>query len=296
MITFASPSSTGSRHRRPAAVAVLAVLAAATLAALGAAAGAWAGWRGVPPMTFQTSSGLPALVAPGARLETVEQVSPFATWLNWGAGTAGVLPVILGSERFGTGYEKDVLRTGEPAGAVLDDAARRLASGGWTAKRGDDGVDATRNGLHLTVRVTGAPGDGAAATGSVTLLLQREEPDQVLPLALGGAALGALVGAFGAVLLGRRRGVVPASIWVAVVALAPLTVTGLGGLALRLTGVDTTPWQRHGVVVAALCQIWVLLVIAAALLAGTVVGLRRLLMLRAMRQEPRSSDGPAAIE
>jgi len=286
MITSVAPSPparTGGLHRRPAALAVLAVLAGATLAAFGATAGAWVGWRDVPPMTFpmtdETLSGLAAVVAPDAEPETVEQVSQAATWLNRGAGTAGVLPVLLGGERFGSGYVEIVLRTGERTGAVVGSAAGRLEAAGWAAERGDDGVGATRDGLHLTMRATGAlgGGGGTAATESVTLLLQREEPGRVLPLALGGAALGALVGALGAVLLGRRRGAVGALPLVAVVVLLPLTVTGVGGLALRLAGVEITrESERDGVVVAALSLGWILLVIALVVVAGIVVGLWRL--------------------
>jgi len=275
MITSVAPSPptrTRGRHRRPAALAILAVLAGATLAAFGAAAGAWAGWRDVPPMAFEASSSLAAVVAPGTQPETLHQVRPFGTWLNRGAGTAGVMPVFLGGERFGSGYEEVVLRTGERTGSVVDAAAGHLRAAGWTAERGDDGVDATRDGLHLTVRATG----DAVATESVTLLLQREEPGRVLPLALGGAAVGALVGAL-AVMLSRRHGAVGAAFLVTVVALLPLTVTNLGGLALRLAGVEiTTGSERDGVVIAWLSVFWALLVIALLVVACTVVGLLRL--------------------
>jgi hypothetical protein len=228
--------------------------------------------------SFETSSGLAAVVAPDPQPETVERVSPSATWLNRGAGTAGVLPVLLGGERFGSGYEEAVLRTGERPSAVVEAAAGRLEAAGWTAERGGDGVNATRDELHLTVRATGDPGDGGggAATETLTLLLQREEPGRVLPLALGGAAVGALVGGLGTV-LSRRRRAVRASFLVAVVVLLPLTVTGLGGLTLRLAGIEiTTESQRDGVVVAALSLVWIQVVIAVLVVAGIITGLLRL--------------------
>jgi hypothetical protein len=277
MITSEAPSRperTGGPRRRRAALAVVAVLAGATLAALGAAAGTWAGWRDVPPMSFGTSpvlgSGVAAVVAPDLRPETVEQVRPVGTPLH-----RGVLSVLLGGERFGSGYEEVVLRTGERTGAVVDAAAGRLEAAGWTTERGDGVVGATRDGMRLTVRATGSPGD--PATETVMLLLQREEPDGVLPLALGGAAAGALIGALGAVLLGRRGGVVGALPLVAVVVLLPLTGTGLGGLALRLTGVEIGPEPpRGGLLVASLSLAWIQLAIAGLVVAGVVVGLRRL--------------------
>jgi hypothetical protein len=282
MITSVAPSPparTGGLHRRPAALTALAILVGATLAALGAAAGAWVGWRDVPPLTFETTSGLAAVVAADARPETLEQVSPSATWLNRGAGTAGVLPVLLGGERFGSGYERIVVRTGERNDTLVTATASRLQAMGWTAERADDGVALTRDGLHLRVWAAANPGDGGAgaATESVTLLVQREEPARVLPLALGGAAVGAMVGALAAVLLGRLRAAVGASFLVAVVALLPLTVTGLGGLALRLAGVEIPiEWQRGGVIAAALSLVWLLLVIAVLGVGGAVVGLLRL--------------------
>ena len=59
-------------------------------------------------------------------------MSPPATWLHRGAGTA-VVPPVLGGETFGSGYEEVVLRTGERTGAALD-AAGRPEAAGWTAR------------------------------------------------------------------------------------------------------------------------------------------------------------------
>lgn len=268
VITSAAPSPparTGRPPRRKAA-----------LAALGAAAGTWLGWRDVPPMAFGTGplgSSVAAVVAPDTPPESIDQVRPTGPRPD-----RGILRVVPGGERFRTGYEEVVLRTGERTGVVMAAAPGRLAAAGWTVERGDGGVDATRDGLHLTVRATGGPGE--AASGTVTLLLQGEEPDGVLPLTLGGAAAGALVGALGAVLLGRRRGVVgalPLVAVVVVVVLLPLTVVELGGLALRLAGVGLGPeTARTGLIVSALFFAWVLLAVAGLVLAGVVVGLRRL--------------------
>jgi hypothetical protein len=263
----------GGTSRR---LVALAVLAGLTFAALGAGAGTWLGWRDVPPMPFGTAERLAAVVAPDARPETVDSVSPAGSWVHRGAGTAGVvLPVLMG-DAFGTGYEQVVLRTDERTAAVLDAAGSRLAAEGWTVDPAGDGVEATRDDLHLAVRAPGNAGGGAAVE-SVTFTLQREEPDGVLSLALIGAAAGAVLGAAATLLIGGRFRVARAAIFAVGVALLGVTVSGLGGLGMRLAGVELSPdgAQRNGLIMASAALNWMALAALALAVTGLVLVVRR---------------------
>jgi hypothetical protein len=295
MITTAAPVPAGRGGGASRRLVALAVLAGVTFAALGAGAGAWLGWRDVPPMAFGTAERLAAVVAPDTRPEIVDSVRPVGSWVNRGAGTAGVLPVLFG-DAFGTGYEQVVLR-GAGTTAGLAAARSRLAAEGWTTDRADDGGEATRDGLHLAVRAPGNPGGGAAAVESVTLTVQRDEPDGVLPLALVGAAAGAVLGAVATLLLGRRSPVVRAAIFAVGVVLLGVTVTGLGGLGMRLTGVELSPdsAQREGIVTAAAVVTWAELAGIALAVAGVVLAIRRrrVTPLR-MRARPRRAGGSSS--
>jgi hypothetical protein len=251
----------------------LAVLAAATFAAVGAGTGAWLGWRDAPPMAFGNAERLAAVLAPGGTLETVDEARWSSGWGGGGPGAAGILPVLFRDE-FPTGYEQAVVRTGGGTGAVLAAATGRLAAEGWDAGRRGDDVEATRDGLHLLLRASHIPGDAGIPTVKLTVL--PAEPDRVLTLALTGAAAGAVLGAAVTLLLGRRSGTVCAVFAVCVV-LSGVTVFGLLGLFLRLTGFRMSPADadRNGVIAGSMVMSWTVAAGIALALAGVGVAARQ---------------------
>jgi hypothetical protein len=270
VITAAAPVPAARRGGVTGRLVALAVLAAATFAAVGAGAGAWLGWRDAPPMAFGNAERLAAVLAPGGTVETLDQVRWSSGWAGRGPGTAGVLPVLFPDE-FPTGFEEAVVRTGGETGAVLEAAAGRLAAEGWDAGRTGDDVEATRDGLHLLLQASHIPGDADVPT--VKLTVQPTESDRVLTLALTGAAAGAVLGAAVTLLLGRRSGAVRAAVFAVGVLLSGVTVTGLLGLFLRLTGLRVFPeeGQRNGVIAGSMVLSWMVSAGIALALAGVAV-------------------------
>jgi hypothetical protein len=99
-----------------------------------------------------------------------------------------------------------------------------------------------------------------------TLAVRPAAPDRVLAWALAGAAAGAVLGAAVTLLAGRRSRAVRAAVLAVGVVLLGVTVTGLLGLVLGVTGTRLSPddGQRDGVVAASAVVSWMLL-------SGTVV-------------------------
>lgn len=199
-----------------------ALMVGLTVAAIGASFGAWLGWCGAP--VLPSDSEALGVVKSALQVGDPTAVERRNVLFAYEYSEGGAAEWLVGGDDYNGGV---VQLTFDVPGSQLDsedELEAHLKAAGWRVSRWESVVVAAKDGLGLNAWMDG---DG------IGVEIERSEPSFVLPLAISGGLLAALLGTiifrYGAEVTrsNRLRSVSSTLVVVGIVSLAPATVMTL---------------------------------------------------------------------